>query len=90
LLLDRDHRFREAVGAGKKLAVKLLNPKGANAYVQSLRRGYKPQKAPVTPRAVPASWCWTMRAPPGCSYVGTRIGDYPPLAVVLTAMSALS
>lgn len=90
LLLDPDQRFRDAVGADQPLGIRLLNPRGAAAYARSLRHGFRPQK--ITRDTVQApgvvildrfgNVCW--------QHVGTRIGDYPDLAVVEAAAVQLS
>ncbi|HZL04278.1 MAG TPA: AhpC/TSA family protein, partial [Coriobacteriia bacterium] len=79
LYLDADHQFRNAVSAGERLGLKLLNPRGAAAYARSLRKGLRPQK--ITRDTVQApgvvildrylNVCW--------QYRGQQIGDYPAL-----------
>lgn len=90
LLLDPEQKFRDAVGAGKKLGLRLLNPKGAAAYGRSLRHGFRPQV--ITRDSVQSPGvvildrnggvCW--------QHVGTRIGDYPPIETVEAAAVELA
>jgi peroxiredoxin len=90
LYLDPDQRFRDAVGASKRLGVRLLDPRGAAAYTRSLRHGFRPQGITSDTVRSPGvvildrfgNVCWR--------YVGTRIGDYPPLDVVEEAAVRLS
>jgi peroxiredoxin len=90
LLLDPDHRLREAVGAAKPLGLRLLDPRGAAAYAGTLRRGFRPQaitrdtvRSPgVVILGADGVVLWT--------HVGTRIGDYPPLAEVVAAAMELT
>lgn len=90
IYLDPEQQFRAAVGAQKKIGLGLLNPKGAAAYTRSLRHGFRPQgitKDTVqTPGVVVldrvGNVCW--------SYIGTRIGDYPPISVVERAVADLA
>lgn len=90
LLLDPEHQFREAVGAAQPLGVRMLDPRGAAAYVGSLRRGYRPQtitKDTVrSPGVVILDESGTVR----WQHIGTRIGDYPPVLQVLDAAVTLS
>lgn len=89
LLLDPTHAIRQAVGAQKPIGVGLLAPRGAAAYARSLRKGYRPQKITRdtirTPGVVVVDGAGEVR----WSYVGTRIGDYPSLDDVRTALAAL-
>lgn len=90
LLLDPEHRFREAVGAAQPLGVRMLNPRGAAAYVGSLRRGYRPQSITKdtvrSPGVVILDESGTVR----WQHIGTRIGDYPPVEQVIDAAVKLS
>jgi peroxiredoxin len=90
LYLDPEQRFRDAVGAGKPLGVRMLNPKGAAAYARSLRNGFRPQGITRDTVRSPGvvildrygNVCW--------QHIGARIGDYPHLAVVEMAALQLS
>ncbi len=89
LLLDTDHQFREAVGAAAPLGVRMLNPRGAAAYVGSLRRGYRPQAITRdtvrSPGVVILDGSGLIR----WQHIGKRIGDYPPVEQVLAAAATL-
>ncbi|MGB0101390.1 MAG: AhpC/TSA family protein [Nocardioides sp.] len=77
LYLDSNHRFRTAVGLEERLGLKLMDPRGAAAYLRSMKKGLRPQH--VTRDTVQApgvvvldrhhNVCWQFR--------GQRIGDYP-------------
>lgn len=88
LLLDPEHTIRPHVDAMEPLGMKMLNPKGAAAYARSLRRGYKPQKVTKdtvrSPGVVALEKDGTVRK----SWIGARIGDYPPLDQVLAELDA--
>ena len=90
LYLDPEHDFRTAVGAQKKLGLKLLNPRGAKSYGRSLREGLRPQRITrdtlrspgvvILDRSLTVQW----------QHIGERIGDYPPLAEVRDAAQGLA
>lgn len=90
LLLDPDQQFRDAVGAGKKLGLRMLNPKGAAAYGRSLRDGFQPQAITRDTVQSPGvvildhngTVCW--------QHIGRRIGDYPPIEAVEAAAVELA
>jgi len=90
MYLDRDQVFRDAVGAGKPLGIRMLNPKGAAAYARSLRHGFRPQKITRDTVQSPGvvildrygNVCWQS--------IGNRIGDYPDIEVVEQAAIQLS
>lgn len=89
LLLDPDQRVRDALGVGN-LGARMLDPRGMVSYGRSLAHGFRPQRptrdtvrAPavvVLDRALDVRW----------SYVGRRIGDYPPLPQVLEAVARVT
>ncbi len=89
LYLDPEHDFRTAVGAEKKLGLKLLKPAGAAAYARSLREGLRPQAITRdtlrSPGVVILDSTLTVR----WQHIGERIGDYPPLAEAKRAALAL-
>jgi peroxiredoxin len=89
LLLDPDHRLREAVGAAKPLGLGILDPRGAAAYAGSLRRGYRPRSITRDTVRSPGVVILDSTGRPLWQHVGTRIGDYPPLVVVLEAVDSL-
>lgn len=90
LFLDPGHRFRDAVSAGDRLGVKLLDPRGAAAYARSLWRGFRPQKVTRDTLQAPGvvildrylNVCWQHR--------GRRIGDYPAVHEVVGAALQLA
>jgi peroxiredoxin len=89
LLLDPEHQFREAVGAAAPLGVRMLNPKGAAAYVGSLRRGYRPQTITRDTVRSPGVVILDDAGSVRWQHVGKRIGDYPPVEQVLAAAASL-
>lgn len=89
LLLDPEHRFREAVGAAAPLGVRMLNPKGAAAYVGALRRGYRPQAITKDTVRSPGVVILDATGRVLWQHVGRRIGDYPSVGRVLGAAAAL-
>lgn len=90
LLLDPEHAFREAVGAARPLGLRMLNPRGAAAYVGSLRRGYRPQSITRDTVRSPGVVVLDATGAVRWQHVGKRIGDYPPLSEVLDAVRRLS
>lgn len=89
LLLDPEHVFREAVGAAAPLGMRMLNPRGAAAYVGSLRRGYRPQSITRDTVRSPGVVILDAAGELRWQHIGTRIGDYPPVDEVVAAASAL-
>lgn len=89
LLLDPEQAFREAVGAAAPLGVRMLNPKGAAAYVGSLRRGYRPQTITKDTVRSPGVVILDDTGAVRWQHIGKRIGDYPPLDQVLAAATSL-
>ena len=89
LLLDPEQAFRDAVGAGQPLGLRMLNPRGASAYVGSLRRGYRPQKVTRDTVRSPGVVILDAAGVVRWQYVGKRIGDYPTLATIDTAIDGL-
>lgn len=89
LLLDPEHRVREAVGASRPLGWRMANPRGAAAYARSLRNGFKPQR--ITRDTVRSPGVVVLDRDGGVrwSYIGTRIGDYPSLDEVRSALASL-
>lgn len=90
LLLDPEHRFRDHVGASKALGWRMADPRGAAAYARSLAHGLRPQH--VTRDTVRSPGVVVL-APGGAvvwQHIGTRIGDYPTLAEVRTALAHLA
>ncbi len=90
LYLDRDGRFRDAVGAGRNLGVRLLDPRGAAAYVRSLRHGFRPQAVTHDTVRSPGVVILDRDLRVRWRYVGKRIGDYPSVAQVTGAVSTLA
>lgn len=89
LLLDPVRRFRKQVGAVKPLGWRMADPRGGAAYVRSLRHGLRPQA--VTRDTVRSPGVVVLDRDGGVrwSYIGTRIGDYPPINLVLDVASRL-
>jgi len=90
LLLDPEHQFREAVGATAPLGVRMLNPRGAAAYVGSLRRGYRPQSITRDTVRSPGVVILDESGAVRWQHIGTRIGDYPSVEQVLAAAASLT
>jgi len=90
LLLDPDQGFRDAVGAGKPLGVRMLNPKGAAAYARSLRHGFRPQKITRDTVRSPGVVVLDRDGNVRWQHIGTRIGDYPAVQVVERAATDLA
>lgn len=89
LLLDPEHRFRGHVGASDALGWRLLDPRGATAYARSLTNGFRPQRitrdTARSPGVVVLDSTGTVR----WRHIGTRIGHYPELEEVRTAVGRL-
>jgi hypothetical protein len=90
LLLDPDHRLRGAVGAAKPLGLRLLNPRGAAAYAGTVRRGFRPQAITRDTVRSPGVVILDADGAVRWTHVGTRIGDYPPLADVVSAATRIA
>lgn len=90
LYLDPDHAFREAVEMTTPLGWKLANPRGAAAYVRSLRRGYRPRKVTRDTVRSPGVVIVDSQRQVVWSHEGVRIGDYPDHAVILRALEDLA
>ncbi len=90
LLLDPEQAFRQHVeGAAKPLGWGMANPKGAAAYVGSLAKGFRPQKITRDTVRSPGVVILDQSGAVVWSYIGTRIGDYPPVPDVLAAVARL-
>lgn len=87
LLLDPEHRFREQVDAVKPLGWRIADPRGAAAYVRSLRHGFKPQAVTRDTVRSPGVVILDRDGRVRWSHIGNRIGDYPPINEVLDAAS---
>lgn len=85
LLLDPEHRFRDYVGAAKSLGRRMADPRGAAAYVRSLRHGFKPQAVTRDTVRSPGVVVLDRDGRVRWRYIGSRIGDYPPINQVLDA-----
>ncbi|AXT86349.1 hypothetical protein C6I20_14970 [Aeromicrobium sp. A1-2] len=90
IYLDPTHAFRDAVDMTRPLGLKLANPRGAAAYVGSLRRGFRPQKITKDTVRSPGVVIVDSHGAIKWRYEGTRIGDYPPHAEVLAALEKLA
>ncbi|WP_372728747.1 redoxin domain-containing protein [Nocardioides sp.] len=90
LYLDPGHDFRTAVGAERKLGLKLLRPAGAAAYVRSLREGLRPQAITRDTLRSPGVVILDRDLNVVWQHVGERIGDYPAMARVVAAVRALA
>lgn len=88
--LDPEHAFREAVEMTRPLGWKLANPRGAAAYVRSLRHGYRPQKITKDTVRSPGVVIVDGRRQVVWRHEGARIGDYPDHAVILRALEELT
>lgn len=89
LYLDPQHVFRHAVEMEKPLGWRMANPRGAAAYVRSLRHGYAPQKVTKDTVRSPGVVIIDSEHRVVWRYEGTRIGDYPEHSVVLDAVRVL-
>lgn len=87
LLLDPEHRLRDAVGAGRALGWRLADLRGATAYARSLRRGLRPQAVTRDTVRSPGVVVLDSRGAVIHRHVGRRIGDYPPLADMVAAVA---
>lgn len=89
LLLDPEHRFREQVDAVKPLCWRMADPRGGAAYLRSLRHGFRPQA--LTRDSVRSPGVVILDRDGGVrwSYFGIRIGDYPPINLVLDVSARL-
>lgn len=85
LLLDPEQRFREHVDAVKPLGWRMADPRGLTAYVRSLRHGFKPQAITRDTVRSPGVVILDREGRLQWSYIGNRIGDYPPIDKVLDA-----
>ena len=90
LLLDPDQVFRDAVGASRKLGARLLDPRGATAYLRSLRGGLRPQAITADTVQSPGVVVLDRDLRVRWQYAGRRIGDYPPLAEVERIVAGLA
>lgn len=90
LLLDPEHGLREAVGAAQPLGVRILDPRGAAAYVGTLRRGYRPQAITRDTVRSPGVVVLDDSGAARWQHIGRRIGDYPTVDQVLVAVEDLS
>lgn len=86
LLLDPEQQFRAAVGIGR-LGSRLLDPRGFPSYVRAMRNGYRPQKITKDTVQAPGVVLLDAQRRVVWSYVGQRIGDYPPLPTVLDVVA---
>lgn len=86
LLLDPGQRLRASVGVGN-LGARLADSRGLVSYGRSLAHGFRPQR--VTRDTVRAPGVVILDRQPSLRwrYAGRRIGDYPPLPVVLDALA---
>lgn len=89
LVLDPQHVFRRAVEMEKPLGWRMANPRGAAAYVRSLRHGYGPQKITKDTVRSPGVVIIDSDHRVVWRHEGTRIGDYPEHSVVLDAVRGL-
>lgn len=87
LLLDPEHRFREQVEAVKPLGWRMADPRGMAAYARSLRHGFKPQAITRDTVRSPGVVILDQDGRVRWSYIGNRIGDYPPISDVLDAVA---
>lgn len=90
LLLDPEHRVRDATGTGGALGLRLAHPRGLLAYAAALGRGMPVQR--LTRDTVRSPGVVILDASLTVRWVhrGRRIGDYPPLDAVLSAVATLS
>ena len=89
LLLDPEQRLRAALGVGT-IGAGLLNPRGLAAYAGALRYGLRPQRITRDTVQAPGVVILDTTLTERWRHVGTRIGDYPPLGVVLDAVAAVA
>lgn len=90
LYLDPDHVFRKAVEMSRPLGWRMANPRGAAAYVRSLRHGFKPQKVTKDTVRSPGVVIVDSEGRIVWRHEGSRIGDYPAHAEILAALDHLS
>ena len=87
LLLDPDDSVRRALGITERFSpLRLLHPRGALDYVRAARqaRNFDPIWAEATQR--PAMFLLDVELGVQWSHVGRRIGDYPTISQIMTAL----
>lgn len=89
LYLDPTHVFRDAVEMSRPLGWRLANPRGAAAYVRSLKHGYSPQKVTKDTVRSPGVVIIDSDRRVVWRHEGVRIGDYPDHAEVLAALDRM-
>lgn len=90
LYVDPTHVFRDAVEMSRPLGWRLANPRGAAAYVGSLRHGYRPQKVTKDTVRSPGVVVVDSEGRVVWRHEGVRIGDYPNHSAVLAVLDGLS
>jgi peroxiredoxin len=88
LLLDPEQQVRDAVDVGR-LGARLLNPVGLVSYGKALAHGFRPQRITRDTIQAPGVVILDRDRHIAWRYVGKRIGDYPPMRVVVDALAAL-
>ena len=89
LLLDPQNSVRDALGMADRFGLlRVLHPRGAVAYVKSARQAkrFDPIWGDATQR--PGVAIFDSTGTLSWTHLGTRIGDYPTVGSVLTAVSA--
>lgn len=89
MLLDPDAVFRNAVGAGKNLGVRMLSPKGAASYVRAVRSGFGLQKPTQDAFRSPGVVVLDQAGAVVWSHIGERLGDYPAIDELTAAVARL-
>lgn len=90
VLLDPEHRLRDAVGARDPLGVRLADPRGLAAYAGALARGARPQRITSDTVRSPGVVVLDAALRVRWAYVGRRIGDYPALGDVVAVVRDLA
>lgn len=88
LLLDPEHVLRSHVDAVKPLGWRIADPREAAAYLRSLGAGYRPQAVTHDTVRSPGVVVLDRSGAVRWRHVGSRIGDYPALDEVLTALTS--
>jgi hypothetical protein len=89
LLLDPENSVRAALGMADRFGLlRLLHPMGAVAYVKAARQAkrFDPVWGDATQR--PGVAIFDSAGALSWTHLGTRLGDYPTVGSVLTALSA--
>lgn len=89
LLLDPGHEFRTCIGVGN-LGARLMDPRGLVSYGRSLAHGFRPQRVTRDAARAPGVVILDRQLSVRWRYVGRRIGDYPPIFMVIDAIAQMT